>query len=429
MATKYECPSCGATMSLASTVSSVKCPVCRVDMSAVGEVETAKITPPVKKPVAPPAPQTATAPTMDVPAGIKIAKAVTDHTKTGASGTGPIAAANADAAARKLMDSARSEADKVIQQAEQERAEILAHAETHAREQVEAFFDQARKEAAEIENQAKAEAEKIVAAAKRDAEKVAGEEARKLAVLQTQVNETSQKLSTKHHDAENDQVEETKAAAHPPEENMGKGARNALTDTDIAALTKEAVETAIRREREKNANKDLNSKKQEANQYAKREARFLFAGSVFGALVLAYSAFTLSQSSAAALKVMSLAMMGVDGLLFLGLVGVIIGHYKAGNEVKKKVKVAKEGKKSLKPETPADVKKPASKRAQLPKASMPSPPKGANGPGSSPEGGKIPLKVKMKTGKSTGEKGKPPASDALRKAAMRAAAKRAAKKK
>lgn len=485
MATKYECPSCGATMSLAAAVSSVKCPVCRVDMSAVGEVEAAKPASPAPVSIAPSAVPTLSAPApVAVPAGIKIAQAVTEHPKHSAMSTPAVSNASVEAAAQKLMASARSEADKVIKEAETQRAEILAHAEEHAREQVEAFFEKARVEAAETENRAKAEAEKILAAAKQDAGKVTeeamekareeaaaqlAEERKKLADLQTETEKKSQELSAKLVEAEKAQTAKSgaEAAGEPGSvETAEKGVDEAsaskkiVSEKDIAALTKDAVENAIREDREKHAKKDLQSRKTEANNYAKREARFIFAGSVFGALVLAYCAFILLHNPSSTLKLMTFTMMGLDGLVFLGLVGIISAHYKFGNEVIKKQKQAQREKKAARPAAPAMVKTPPLKRTVSTGAVKTEPEvqpadiapaelagtssDGADSEAPAPltpasvadkivekevEPKKGSLKMKIKAGQFPVSKSKKPANEALRKAAMRAAAKRAAGKK
>ncbi|MDT8389610.1 MAG: hypothetical protein RRC34_03775 [Lentisphaeria bacterium] len=449
-------------MSLATAVSSVKCPVCRVDMSAVGEVAAAK---PV--PAAPPAPSSAPAAAAPapasavVPSGIKIAQAVAEHPKHGGMGPSAVSTANVEAAAHKLMASARAEADKVIQAAESQRAEILAHAEAHAREQVEAFFEQARTEAAETEKQAKTEAEEILAAARRDAVKIAedavekarseaaaqlAEERKTLADLKADMDKTGQAMSAKAaQDTPPQTVETQGGAADSHVETSGM---------DITALTKSAVENAIREDREKSAKKALQSRKTEADNYAKREARFIFAGSVFGALVLAYCVFILSQNASSLLRLMTVVMIGLDAVIFAGLVGIIIGHYKAGSDVIKKQK--RTDKKAVRPAVtapgqtplpqapaPTDVPENAPVEpipAESPVAPVsdsdsaaPAPSSAETAPDDEPPAETAPkktaVKMKLTVGKSPGVKGTKPANEALRKAAMRAAAKRAAGKK
>lgn len=450
MAVKYECSSCGATMTLASVVSSVKCPVCRLDMlpveernaaiprmgknAAPGSSHRSKTVPPA---VAPSATGQA------IPAGIKIAKPVTErakHAAAGTSGAVPVATASqkgpsADAAAQKLMTDARTEADRIVGEAETQKQEILEHAEAHAREQVEEFFEKARKEAAESEVKARQEAARIISSAEqkaadiiREASERSEEEARgTLADEKRELDRLKKEL------------EQRLASAASPRQDMGDASESGQPEAEIDAATKAAVDKALVEERERAAKRDLESKKSEVNTYAKREARLLFAGGAFSVVVLLHCVTILTSGVTGGARAFTFVMVAVDLLLFIGLVAVILQHYRAGKAVVKRQRDAREKRQEQRGVGVAEAQPSASPNRANVRGGIPAetgesgPAAKALKPGPRETEGRAAVSkgkstansvksVRIKAGAGTAKRAP---SDALKKAAKKAAAKRA----
>lgn len=491
MAVKYLCESCGATMTLAAKVSTVKCPVCRLAMSAADEdIVAAKpkmVHAPALRPAAPggaaaAAPATAaTAPVM--PAGIKIAQPVTE--RSGHLGGGAAAAGlssqgpSADTTAQRLMADARAEADRILADAAAQRQEILNHAEEHARQQVEEYFAKARAEAEEMKARAEIEAKAVVGKAAEDANGKLAEAEQKLASLEERcaatLAEAGKPAAEKPSEADADPVmiqrlaeaERRTGEACMRAEAEAKNAREALAraeeaeaklgaagaaaasvpaaaeGADAAAdgTTQAAVEKALGEERERIARKDLLTRKGDVTAYAKRESRFLLVGSIFGVAVLFYAGFMLGSGRLTPLmRGFSFAMIGLDTVLFGLLAGIVVHHYRQGRKVVQKQKqekpvrsVAAKPEPGKKPEPPqARRKSPPPKVSPLPEKAK-SPAESGADQASRDETPEIPAAASVKGPFKLTPPRKPagkgePQNAALRQAALRAAAKRAGTK-
>ncbi|OPZ28699.1 MAG: hypothetical protein BWZ02_01224 [Lentisphaerae bacterium ADurb.BinA184] len=249
------------------------------------------------------------------------------------------AAARDKAEASKILDDARKQGEQARAAGEKALAEAkakAAKAEAEARARIETAENEARAKIGKAESEAKARAEKVEADAKARAATIETEAKARVAKAETEAKAKAEKAANEIRA----QAEKALADAKARAEKAEAGARAAalagaippaVTPATVPPVGETKAETPAPRPRE-SAVPDLESRKEEVNRYAKREARFIMMGMTFSMLILLYSVVMLSRLrfNGQLTHILACVMLGLGACLFLTMLGIMYSHYHHG---------------------------------------------------------------------------------------------------